>query len=474
MADSTEDDDFQNKSDIFIQWLKDNGATISPKIELADLRQNGAGRGVRAMEDIAEDEELFSIPRTAILDVTTSSLPDALRRKLDDPWLSLILAMIREYGLGESSRFKPYVDVLPATLDTLMYWTENELYYLTGSAVLDKIGKESADAIFAEQVVPSIRQNLDLFNAGAISDDDLIGLCHRMGSLIMAYAFDLEKSTPPAESVEEEWEEDNESEAEMPKGMIPLADMLNADADRNNAKLFYEDDTKVVMRAIKPVRKGEELFNDYGPLPRADVLRRYGYITDNYAKHDVVEVSLQLIKHTAIQELEVSEQSLDGRIDYLGEHGMEESSFDIARPDNEDGQFPDELRVLLNTMAITAPEFEKIKSKDKLSKPELSEKALELLYSVLERRAKMYPSENTTSNHADISSGNGADEQVERRPTMAIAVIEGEKQVLREAMETVQALLQPADDSKRKADTIDEEAGSLQGSSKKQKAGCMR
>ena len=468
MADSTEHDDFQNKSDKFINWLKDHGATISPKIELGDLRQHSAGRGVLAIEDIAEDEELFSIPRTAILDVTTSTLPDVLRRKLDDPWLSLILAMIREYGLGESSKFKPYFDVLPATLDTLMYWTEKELYYLTGSAVLDKVGKENADAIFAEQVVPSIKRNPDLFDAGAISDDDLIGLCHRMGSLIMAYAFDLEKSTPPAESGEEEWEEDNDSEAEMPKGMIPLADMLNADADRNNAKLFYEDDTKVVMKAIKPVNKGKELFNDYGPLPRADALRRYGYVTHNYAKYDVVEVSLQLIKRTAIQELEVSEQSLDARLDYLGERGMEELSFDIALPDNENGQLPDELRVLLNTMAITAPEFETLESKDKLPKPELSEKALELLYSILDRRAKMYPSEIATSDHADIPNGNGAHEQVERRRTMAIAVIEGEKQVLREAMETVQGLLNRTNNGKRKADTIEHETESLRGPSKRQ------
>ncbi len=102
MSDSVEDDDFQTKSDQFINWLVNSGAQISSKIELADLRHRSAGRGVVAKDDIGEDEELFSIPRAAILDVTTSSLPDELRTKLDDPWLSLILAMIHEYRLGEA------------------------------------------------------------------------------------------------------------------------------------------------------------------------------------------------------------------------------------------------------------------------------------------------------------------------------------------------------------------------------------
>jgi N-lysine methyltransferase SETD6 len=53
------------------------------------------------------------------------------------------------------------------------------------------------------------------------------------------------------------------------------------------------------MRAIKPIKKGDELFNDYGELPRSDLLRRYGYVTDNYAPYDVVELPLTGICHAA-------------------------------------------------------------------------------------------------------------------------------------------------------------------------------
>lgn len=43
-------DDFQSASDAFLTWLKNNGATISSSVQLADLRGRAAGRGV-GMED---------------------------------------------------------------------------------------------------------------------------------------------------------------------------------------------------------------------------------------------------------------------------------------------------------------------------------------------------------------------------------------------------------------------------------------
>lgn len=53
------------------------------------------------------------------------------------------------------------------------------------------------------------------------------------------------------------------------------------------------------MRALKPIRENEEIFNDYGEIPRADLLRRYGYVTENYAPFDVIELSLQDICQSA-------------------------------------------------------------------------------------------------------------------------------------------------------------------------------
>lgn len=61
------------------------------------------------------------------------------------------------------------------------------------------------------------------------------------------------------------------------------------------------------MKALKPIKAGQEVLNDYGPLPRADMLRRYGYITDNYSRYDVVEIPQSLI----LQEVQPHVQPTD-------------------------------------------------------------------------------------------------------------------------------------------------------------------
>jgi SET domain-containing protein 6 len=62
--------------------------------------------------------------------------------------------------------------------------------------------------------------------------------------------------------------------------------------------LFYEEDC-LIMKATRSIRAGDEIFNDYGPLPRSDLLRMYGYVTDSYAQYDVVEISSQAIYDVA-------------------------------------------------------------------------------------------------------------------------------------------------------------------------------
>lgn len=143
--------------------------------------------------------------------------------------------MIYEYARGEDSPWKPYLDILPPNFDTLMFWSQEELANLQASAVVNKIGRDSANQTFKEQIIPLIRENQAIFfpRNNDPSTEELLALAHRMGSTIMAYAFDIERSDAEKELDEEGYasEEDDET---LPKGMVPLADMLNADADRNN------------------------------------------------------------------------------------------------------------------------------------------------------------------------------------------------------------------------------------------------
>lgn len=68
------------------------------------------------------------------------------------------------------------------------------------------------------------------------------------------------------------------------------------------------------MRTVRPVKSGEELLNDYGPLPRAELLRRYGYVCPQNAKYDVAELPRELL----VQEIQayrpVDKDDLDRRV----------------------------------------------------------------------------------------------------------------------------------------------------------------
>lgn len=186
-----------------------------------------------------------------------------------DPWTSLILVMIFEFIRGDKSPWKPYLDVLPATFDTPMFWTANEVSELQASPVVDRIGKVEADKMIKNKVLPVIRAHNSVFfpkGAQPLSDEELVGLAHRMGSTILAYSFSLENDDSDDEGngsgcgdghgcacehdgdkmeVEKEngdvddsesgcedgWIEDKEDQ--LPLGMVPMADMLNADAEFN-------------------------------------------------------------------------------------------------------------------------------------------------------------------------------------------------------------------------------------------------
>jgi SET domain-containing protein 6 len=190
-----------------------------------------------ATADIDKDEVLFSIPRSIVLSVQNSPFKqqhgNLLSSLAEDPWLSLILVMIYEHGRRSESNWKPYFDILPSSFDTLIHWSENEMEELQASAVVRKIGKAEADQVFEEKIWPVVESQAGVFGfQNGTSKEEVIQLAHRMGSLIMAYAFDIE-SSDGKEPDEEGYATEDEDE-DLPKGMVPLADILNADADRNN------------------------------------------------------------------------------------------------------------------------------------------------------------------------------------------------------------------------------------------------
>ncbi|KAL4801365.1 hypothetical protein BDV18DRAFT_85506 [Aspergillus unguis] len=438
-------DGFQARTDLFAAWLESRpGVTINPKIRIADLRANAAGRGVVAQADILEGEELFTIPRDLVLSTHNSKLKDLLSQDLEElgPWLSLMLVMLYEYlKENDSSLWAPYFKILPMEFDTLMFWEPSELEQLQGSAVVQKIGKEGAEESILSSILPIVRANPSLFppfgSTQSYEGDEgartLLRLAHLMGSLIMAYAFDIEKPENEDERDGEDGYLTDDEEEQASKGMVPLADMLNADADRNNARLFQEENF-LVMKAIKPIRAGEEIFNDYGEIPRSDLLRRYGYITDNYALYDVIELSLDaLCRSAGLGDSEIDNQP---RLQLLEELELLDDGYAISRPLSTDSLpeiISEELVVLLKTLTLTPEQFTHQQQKQKPPKPSFGQDEARILFDAISLSQQQYNTSIEQDHEllAQMGEQEAAGNLVGslRRMKMAIQVRLGEKEV---------------------------------------------
>ena len=340
--------------------------------------------------------------------------------------------MISEGG-ENNSKWAPYLAVLPRHLDSLVFWSELEIQELQASTVVHKIERGKAETMFSQHIAPLGLDNYDT------------EMCHQVASIIMAYAFDIPEKTADVanrdfadEQDGDELVSDDEEDEPTVLSMIPLADMLNADADRNNVRLCC-DNEDLEMRTIKPISNGEELFNDYGSLPRSDLLRRYGYITDQYAIYDVVEVlTKELIlpfgngTQLLSPELQLGSGDLEKRMKLCQREDVYDQSYDLQRAGPEGPGIPDELLAMLFILLLDEESFTKLSSSQTYlpSRSKLETETLgQVLVVLLQQREKEYATtleEDEALLKAPV---------LPHRTRMAIEVRLGEKKVLREAIQ---------------------------------------
>ncbi|EGW32056.1 uncharacterized protein SPAPADRAFT_138237 [Spathaspora passalidarum NRRL Y-27907] len=319
--------DFSARTDKFIAFLQENDVTISPKLQIADLRAANQGRGIIALEDIEIDETLFTIPRTVLINSLNNSLvqdqPELADKLagLENEWDALILVLLYEYKRKES-KWTDYFNVLP-DLDTfefheLLFWNDEQLSDLKPSLVLDRIGKDKTVEMY-ERLVAIVNQwNLEELKGMTMEEFT------KIATIIMSYSFDVAQGTEDED--EDEDDEEEEEEVEYIKSMVPLADTLNADTHLNNAILTYNKNQDLVMTCIKPIKKGEQVYNTYSDHPNCEILRRYGYVETTGSKYDFGEIPLTLI--TSHFSKSLSEQLVFDLLEIITEISQEEQEDD--------------------------------------------------------------------------------------------------------------------------------------------------
>ncbi|OAK94480.1 SET domain-containing protein RMS1 [Phaeosphaeriaceae sp. SRC1lsM3a] len=446
-------DDFQGATDRFLSWFKSVGGEFRDDLlEIQDLRARDAGRGIIATKDIPEDTTLFTIPRNAIINTETSELGQKIPGLFDttfdendedaeplDSWGSLILVMLYEYLQGEASIWKPYFDVLPQVFDTPIFWTEAELKELQGTCLTtDKIGKQESDDMLRTRILPIVAKNSSVFyseGATPLSEEDLLALAHRIGSTIMAYAFDLDNGNDQSDDEEDGWVEDRDGKTML--GMVPMADILNANADFN-AHVNHGDSLEVNSLRTN-LAAGSEILNYYGPLPTSELLRRYGYVTPEHRRYDVVELPWNLVRSAVAQQLNLAEDVLEGIEAEMDEDEVEEYFIierDSGEPDSEgrlvypaqlreiSPELDEQLKTLLKALKKSRPEV----FADKRKREDICNAAV---LQALKVKLGQYP---TT---AQEDEGLLKKEGLSKRNSMAVEVRLGEKILLQEGIDLI-------------------------------------
>lgn len=316
------EDLFNVKTQSFIDWLLSNDVKISPKISIHDYRSSNQGRGIIAMEDIEPNEQLFTIPRSILINVVNNSLiekyPDIQDKlKSMDQWLSLIIILSYEFKFG--NKWKNYFNIIPDEFNQLIFWNNEELKDLEPSCILERIGTEN-NLNMHNQIIKIIDDSNIVELEGQLSIEEY----NKIATIIMSYSFDVEvpkakkdaKETAEGdehrdkEDDEDEESEDEEEEEEYYKSMVPLADTLNANTHLNNAVLMYSE-KDLIMTSIKKIANGEQVYNIYSEHPNSELLRRYGYVEPQGSNYEFGEIPISIIKSYFISKYNITLEKLN-------------------------------------------------------------------------------------------------------------------------------------------------------------------
>ncbi|KAI0066033.1 SET domain-containing protein [Artomyces pyxidatus] len=468
-------------SERLIDWFQANNGTFDSSA-LTFTIIDGFGRSAIALRDLSEGHTLFTLPRDLTLSTRTSKLPNLVgqmewkKRGLHSGWVGLILSMMWEEAQGSASRWRTYLESLPTSFDTPMFWSPDDLEELKGTAVVEKLGRDQAEADYREKVLPMLQARPDLFEPEELDSHYSLKNYHVMGSRILSRSFQVERwhvndvesefdvvskspgrtgSADPAMDVDEEHDtinsegdlmepgeaiqddEDSDDDEEDPSdvAMVPMADMLNARYESENAKLFYEEDF-LRMTVTKPISAGDQIWNTYGDLPNSELLRRYGHVDmislpdgDLGNPADIVEVRADIVVEILRRRRE-NEQlgSITERVDWWLELGGE----DVFVVESN-GKTPSEMIAFTRLLLISDSDWEKLKLKTRLPKPKTDMDVLSLAVDVFQTRLSDYST--TVEEDKAILSSTTEDGKLSINRRHAVSVRLGEKRVLHKALQ---------------------------------------
>lgn len=279
----------------FKEWAESRGV-VNTAVEIATIP--GYELGLKAIRDIKAEEKVISVPHHTIFSM--ESLPETERNLIDNfsalGNFKLVFALIIEKARGDQSAWKPYIDVLPAKYNTVLYYTPAQMQKLRRTAVCSVAVRQCR--LIARQYatmytcahLPAKATGTEIANKGAYFTS--YGLCYEVYRWAVSTVMTRQNLVPRKFQVKGASGEENVTDDEPVSALIPFWDMANHGSGRITT-FFDSTAGEVSCNAQAACSAGEQFFIYYGDRTNTEFLVNNGFV-DPDNRNDYVNIRLGL------------------------------------------------------------------------------------------------------------------------------------------------------------------------------------
>ncbi|XP_020299751.1 histone-lysine N-methyltransferase setd3 [Pseudomyrmex gracilis] len=245
----------------FINWLIENKARVDG-VSIADFP--GYDLGLKAEADFVQNQLILEIPRTLIFSTHTAASElivmqnDPLVQHM--PQVALALALLIERH-KENSKWKPYLDMLPNTYNTVLYMKANDMIELKGSPTLEAALKQCRN----------IARQYSYFSRVFQSNNNSVSAILRDNFTYERYCWAVSTVMTRQNLIP------SPDGSRMIHALIPMWDMCNHENGRITTD-FNASSDRCECYALRDFKKGEQIFISYGPRTNSDFFVHSGFV----------------------------------------------------------------------------------------------------------------------------------------------------------------------------------------------------
>jgi len=286
-----------------LSWAKSKNIALDKISLVEDVAGNRPT--VVAAKDLSTGEAILTVPQNTWVtpEAAQKSAAGQLIASLE-PWLQVALLLLLEKSNAHSSN-RQYLDSLPSSLDTPMFWSDKELGLLEGTQLLQNLHaykqffKQQFQLLDAELFAP----NRQVFPESSFT----------LSNFTWAVALVRSRIHAPLDG----------SSSSGQLALVPVADLVQHRSQANSSwkvksgGLFGSGGLQLVVEATQAIHKGETVSLNYGPDKLDNtILLDYG-VLDSVNPQPGYSLSLSIPE---------DDRWYDDKVDVLERNGLAASS----------------------------------------------------------------------------------------------------------------------------------------------------